>query len=63
MCILINDIVKQYNNAYHKTIKMKPINIKDNTYITFEKEVNNKDPKLKVGDYVTYIYVIISTYM
>ena len=24
---------------------MRPINIKDNTYINFEKEVNNKDPK------------------
>ena len=59
----LDNIVKEYNNTYHKTIKMKPINIKDNTYITFEKEVNNKDPKLKVGDYVTYIYVIISTYM
>ena len=31
---------------------MKPINIKDNTYINFEKEVNNKDTKFKVGDYV-----------
>ena len=31
---------------------MKPINIKDNTYINFEKEVNNKDPKFKVGDYI-----------
>ena len=46
------DIVKEYNNTYHKTIKMKPINIKDNTYINFEKEVNNKDPKFKVGDYI-----------
>ena len=48
----LDDIVKEYNNTYHKTIKMKPINIKDNTYINFEKEVNNKDPKFKVGDYV-----------
>ena len=31
---------------------MKPIDVKDNTYIDFEKEVNNKDPKFKVGDYV-----------
>ena len=31
---------------------MKPINMKDNTYINFEKEVNNKDPKFKVIDYV-----------
>ena len=48
----LDDIVKEYNNTYHKTIKMKPINIKDNTYINFEKEVNNKDPKFKVVDYV-----------
>ena len=31
---------------------MKPIDIKDNTYIDFAKEVNNKDPKFKVGDHV-----------
>ena len=31
---------------------MKPVDVKDNTYINFEKEVNNKDPKFKVGDYV-----------
>ena len=31
---------------------MKSIDIKDNTYIDFEKEVNNKDPKFKIGDYV-----------
>ena len=48
----LDDILKEYNNTYHKTIKIKPINIKDNTYINFEKEVNNKDPKFKVVDYV-----------
>ena len=48
----LDDIVNEYNNTYHKTIKMKPIGVKDNTYIDFEKEVNNKDPKFKVGDYV-----------
>ena len=31
---------------------MKPVDVKDNTYIDFEKEVNNKDPKFKVGDHV-----------
>ena len=31
---------------------MKSIDIKDNTYIDFEKEVNNKDPTFKIGDYV-----------
>ena len=48
----LDDIVDEYNNTYHKTIKMKPIDVKDNTYIDFEKEVYNKDPKFKVGDYV-----------
>ena len=45
-------IVDEYNSIYHRTIKMKPDDIKDNKYINFEKEVNNKDPKLKVGDSV-----------
>ena len=31
---------------------MKPIDVKDNTYIDFGKEVNYNDPKFKVGDYV-----------
>ena len=46
------DIVKEYNNTYHRTIKMELADVKDNTYIDFEKEVNGKDPKFKVGDYV-----------
>ena len=31
---------------------MKPVDVKDNTYIDFEKEINNKDPKFEVGDHV-----------
>ena len=30
---------------------MKPIDVKDNTYINTNKEINNKDPKFKVDDY------------
>ena len=48
----LDDIVNEYNNTYHRTIKMKPVDVKDNTYIDFKKEINNKDPKFKVGDYV-----------
>ena len=29
----LDDIVDKYNNTYHTTIKMKPIDVKDNTYI------------------------------
>ena len=46
------DIVDEYNNTYHRAIKIKPIDVKDNTYIDFGKEVNNKDPKFKVGDHI-----------
>ena len=48
----LDDIVHKYNNKKHRTIKMKPIDLKDNTYIDFGKEVNGNDPKFKVGDYV-----------
>ena len=48
----LDDIVNEYNNTYHTTIKMKPIDVKDNTYINTDKETNDKDPKFKVGDRV-----------
>ena len=48
----LDDIVDEYNNTYHTTIKMKPIDVKDNTYINADKEINNKYPKFKVGDHV-----------
>ena len=48
----LDDIATKYNNTYHRTIKMKPIDVKDNTYINIDKEVNDKDPKFKVGDHV-----------
>ena len=48
----LDDIVDEYNNTYHTTIKMKPIDVKDNTYINTSKEINNKDPKFKVGNRV-----------
>ena len=48
----LNDIVDEYNDTYHTTIKMKPIEVKDNTHINTSKEINNKDPKFKVADHV-----------
>ena len=49
---VLDDIVNEYNNTKHRTTKMKPIDVKDNTYIDFGKEVNDNDPKFKVGDHV-----------
>ena len=48
----LDDIVNVYNSTYHRTIKMKPIDVKDNTYFNIGKEVNDKDSKFKFGDHV-----------
>ena len=48
----LDDIIKEYNNTHHRTIKMKPVDAKDSTYIDFKKEVNDKDRKCKVRDNV-----------
>ena len=48
----LGDILNECNNTYHRAIKMKPVDVKDNTYIDFSKELNDKDPKFKVGDNV-----------
>ena len=48
----LNDIVNKYNNAYHITIKLKPVDVKSSTYIDSSKEINDKNPKLKIGDTV-----------
>ena len=48
----LDDTVSKCNNTYHSTIKIKPVNVKDNAYIDSNKKVNNKDPRFKVGDYV-----------
>ena len=48
----LDDIVHKYNNRKHKTVNTKKIDVKENTYIDFGKEVNDNDPKFKVGDHV-----------
>ena len=46
----LDDMVNKYNNTYHDTIKMKPVDAKSNGYIDFSKEINNKNPISKIGD-------------
>ena len=48
----LDDIVNKYNNKYHNAIKMKPVDVKSSTYIDSSKEINDKNPKSKVGDTV-----------
>ena len=48
----LDNIVNEYNNTYHSTIKTKPVDVKSSTYID-----SSKDLKLKIGD-----IVVISKY-
>ena len=49
----LDDIVNEYNNTYHKTTKMNPIDVKDNTYIDSIKKGDGKHPQFQVGNHVT----------
>ena len=37
----LDEIVYKYNNTYHRTIKMKPADVKSSMYIDFNKEIQN----------------------
>ena len=52
-----SDIIGKYNSAYHGAIKLKSVDVKSKTYINFNKENSNKDPKFKFS-----IFVKISKY-
>ena len=49
---VLNGNVDKYNNAYHKTIKVKPIDDKNDYFTEYNEESNEKDPKFKVNDHV-----------
>ena len=49
---VLNHIVDKYNNTYHKTINMKPIDVKNDSFAEYNEESNEKDPKFSVGDHV-----------
>ena len=48
----LDNIVNKYNNTYYSTIKIKPVDVKSNTYIESNKEINNKNPEFEIGDIV-----------
>ena len=49
---MTNDIVDKYKNTYHRTIKIKPIDLGDDSFAEYNEESNEKDPKFKVGYHV-----------
>ena len=48
----LEDIVNEYNNTIHRTIKTKPIEDTDDYYAEYHENSNKKNPKFKVGDHV-----------
>ena len=48
----LDNIVNEYNNTYHRKIKMKPVDDNNNAYIDSNKEINDKDPKFKFGNHI-----------
>ena len=46
----LDEIVSKYNNTYHRTTTMMPVDVKQNIYTDFNKAINDNDPQFKVGD-------------
>ena len=46
----LDEILNKYKNAYHRTNKMKPVDVNPSMYIDFNKENNKEGPKFKIGD-------------
>ena len=49
---VLDNIVDNYNNTFHRIIGMKPIDIKSDSYVEYNVDSNEKDPKIKVRDHV-----------
>ena len=49
---VLDDVVNKYNNTKHSTIKMKPIDVKDNNKRVYIDEHDEKRSRFKVGDRV-----------
>ena len=59
---VLDDAVDKYNNTFHGTIKMKPIDVKSDSYAEYNVDSNEKDPKFKVDDHVRilkYINILV----
>ena len=49
---VLDDVINKYNNTKHSTIKMKPIDVKNDNKRVYIDEHNKKDSRFKVGDRV-----------
>ena len=42
---VLNDIVDKFNNTYHKTIKMRPTDVKSDSFAEYNEQSDEKDLK------------------
>ena len=49
---MLEDIVNQYNNTVHRTIKMKTITVTDDSFAEYNEDSNKRNSKFKAGDHV-----------
>ena len=49
---VLDDLVDKHNNTYHRTIKMKPIDVKSDSFANYNEGSSDKFPKFKIGDHV-----------
>ena len=49
---VLDDIVDKYSNTFQKTIKMKPIDVKSDSYAEYDEDSNETKPEFKVGDHI-----------
>ena len=49
---VLDDIVDEYSNTNHRTIKMKPVDVRDDSFAEYNEESNERDPKFKVSYHV-----------
>ena len=48
----LDDIVNEYNSTYHRTIKIKHVDVKSGNYVEYNVNFNDKDPKFQVVDHL-----------
>ena len=51
---MLDDIVNKCNNTVHRTIKVKPIDVKSDSYAGYNEDSNKEDSKSKVGDHLEF---------
>ena len=49
---VLDDVVDKYNNTVHNSIKIKPKDVTDDSFVEYVEESTKKDPKFKIGDNV-----------